>query len=103
MRTMVIASNMIFDIDKIQNELVQLPLGTIVVYPKCDWASSQIAKIAEEIKLETDEWNLQDYTIQDLIESDIDLCIVFSKNECKETQHVLRKCRASKIETQVVN
>lgn len=112
MRAIVTGSKHWVDLDKMRDELAKLPVCTTVVVGNLQGAERMAAKLAEEeLGMDVERWeDIEDTTNlgllhrnKEMIESDIDVCVAFMLSNNEPEWDCVRRARAAKIETIVVN
>lgn len=111
MRAIVTGSKHWVDLDKMRDELAKLPVCTTIVVGNLQGAERMAAKLAEEeLGMEVEKWeDFEDTSLgllhrnKDMVESDIDVCVAFMLSNNEPEWDCVRRSRAAKIETIVVN
>jgi len=111
MRVIVAGSIEWIDIDKMRDELVKLPTGATIVCGVVSGSSHFVPKIAEELRLDIEEWpteldlygsKAEFIRNQAMVDSGADLCVAFPVGKDRETWDCIKRARGAHIETVVV-
>jgi hypothetical protein len=111
MRIIVTGASNWLDTEKIRNELIKLPIGATILHGENEGVDIIAAKIAEELKLETEVWPADWDTHGpradrlrngEMVNSDVDLCIAFLMKDARHNWDCVRKARSARIETIIV-
>jgi len=111
MRVIVTGSTCWNDEEKIRRELIRLPIGATILHGEEIGANAIAAKIAEELKLETELWSADWDTHgsradkrrnQEMVDADVDLCLAFPMEASRSTWDCVRRARSARIETIVM-
>lgn len=112
MRAIVTGSKHWVDMDKMRDELAKLPVCTTIVVGTLQGAEKMAARLAEEeLGMSVEKWEDIDDTSsfelfhrnKEMVESDIDVCVAFMHSNSEPEWDCVRRARAAKIETIVVN
>ena len=111
MRVVIVGSAYWLDEEKIRNEMINLPVFTTILHRGTNGADAIADRVAEELKMEIEVWDVEaknptysDESIrnQEMIKSGVDLCLAFPMKESKSTWDCIRKSRAARVETIII-
>jgi len=112
MRVLVVGSQYWLDEEAIRNEMINLPVFTTILHRGTFGADAISDRIAKELKMEIEVWQLAEERSgsrressarnKEMIQSGVDLCLAFPMDDSKGTWDCIRKSRAAHIKTIVI-
>jgi hypothetical protein len=110
MRVIVSTSKDFTNQEKVIDALSELPVSTVVLLPTRLGACKIIHENVDLLKLEIEDWSsdADDYETRgnainlQMLNSEVDMCIVFDSKNCNSTKDCIRQARNSDLDVNII-
>lgn len=109
MRVVVTSSKSWDDEASVRDALSEVPTSATVLLPSNEGACAIVRAIADEFKLEIEDWSSEDYDSRgsfvnaDMLNSDVDMCIAFDAADSHAVKDCVRRARSLDLDVKIIN